>query len=206
MRPPNRRHPLATIKPPVLFCGPRLLIAPGLEIGLGAFRQVVPPRRFQRRAGRLEGWRGATAVIAGFGSGIEAALAIASVLRRSGCRRTCAMVPANPHVSVMDLPAGDTGRGIGAADEDGHAAIQADGYGRGNHYARRPTIDGAAASPLFMQVPCRNARFRGELVGDSGVANGRFGLRAGTMTVSLFACQIRTLFTSSMTTPRYGKA
>ena len=74
MRPPNRRHPLATIKPPVLFCGPRLLIAPGLEIGLGAFRQVVPPRRFQRRAGRLEGWRGATAVIAGFGSGIEAAL------------------------------------------------------------------------------------------------------------------------------------
>ena len=46
-----RRHPLASVKAAIFLGGPVALPTPRLKVSLGALRQIVPPRRLERRAG-----------------------------------------------------------------------------------------------------------------------------------------------------------
>src|ERR1700738_2792325 len=70
---PVRRHALAAVKAPVLLGSPRLLIAPGLKIGIGALRQKHAPRGLKIGARLVKGCSYAIRTFPCMTAGIEAA-------------------------------------------------------------------------------------------------------------------------------------
>jgi hypothetical protein len=94
--------------------GPIALVAPGLEIDLGPFRQKRAPRVAETRAGLVEGRRRAGFMFAGLGPRIESAMPFP-------LRRIAGDLDdrADMHVAVMDQPAFTRSIGIAASGEGG---------------------------------------------------------------------------------------
>jgi hypothetical protein len=119
--PPIWRHPFAPVEAAIFLSGPRLMLAPRLEVSVGPLRQEGAPRDLECGASGLERHGGTGAAFARSTAGLEAAIPLPL-----GC---CAGVAdafrdrADLHVAVVDAPAFLRETAIASAGEGGHGPI-----------------------------------------------------------------------------------
>jgi hypothetical protein len=81
---------------------PRRVLAPFLEVGIGALGQILSPCRFKRRACGLEVSRGAVSIVAGIAAWVKSAAPLPLIQRRRGARSLDDHPDSN--ASIMHMP------------------------------------------------------------------------------------------------------